>query len=81
MPYGNIGDHGTVFVGFSSDQQRLSRMLHSMAGAIDGTRDALTHYATPLTGSYYFVPSIEDLQQLVRLGIGAKGNQSFASLT
>ena len=79
-PYGNIGDHGTVFVGFSSDQQRLSRMLQSMAGAIDGIRDALTRYATPWTGSYYFVPSIECLQQLARPGIGAKGNQSFASL-
>jgi putative iron-dependent peroxidase len=31
-------------------------MLASMAG-IDGPRDALTRYTTPLTGSYYFVPS------------------------
>ena len=37
MPYGNVGDHGTVFVGFSADQKRLARMLESMAGLIDGT--------------------------------------------
>jgi putative iron-dependent peroxidase len=64
MPYGNINDHGTVFVGFSADQKRLSRMLDSMAGIITGTRDALTRFTQPLTGSYYFVPSVESLRRL-----------------
>ena len=64
MPYGNVEDHGTVFVGFSADQKRLSRMLDSMAGLITGTRDALTRFTQPLTGSYYFVPSIESLRRL-----------------
>jgi putative iron-dependent peroxidase len=62
MPYGNIQDHGTVFVGFSADQKRLSRMLDSMAGLITGKRDALTRFTQPLTGSYYFVPSVESLR-------------------
>jgi putative iron-dependent peroxidase len=64
MPYGSVDDHGTVFVGFSADQKRLSRMLDSMAGLITGTRDALTRYTQPLTGSYYFVPSVESLRRL-----------------
>jgi len=64
MPYGSIDDHGTVFVGFSADQKRLSRMLDSMAGLITGARDALTRYTQPLTGSYYFVPSVESLRRL-----------------
>jgi len=64
MPYGNIGDHGTMFVGFSAEQKRLSRMLESMAGLVNGTRDALTRYTEPLTGSYYFVPSVESLRRL-----------------
>jgi putative iron-dependent peroxidase len=64
MPYGNVEDHGTVFVGFSADQKRLSRMLDSMAGLVTGTRDALTRYTQPLTGSYYFVPSVESLRTL-----------------
>jgi porphyrinogen peroxidase len=64
MPYGNVDDHGTVFVGFSADQKRLSRMLDSMAGLINGTRDALTRFTQPLTGSYYFVPSVESLRSL-----------------
>jgi putative iron-dependent peroxidase len=64
MPYGDVDDHGTMFVGFSSDQKRLSRMLDSMAGLITGTRDALTRFTEPLTGSYYFVPSVESLKNL-----------------
>jgi porphyrinogen peroxidase len=64
MPYGTVQDHGTMFVGFSADQQRLSKMLDSMAGLVNGTRDALTRYTTPLTGSYYFVPSVESLRRL-----------------
>jgi putative iron-dependent peroxidase len=64
MPYGNVDDHGTMFVGFSADQKRLSRMLDSMAGLITGTRDALTRFSQPLTGAYYFVPSVESLRRL-----------------
>ena len=64
MPYGNVEDHGTVFVGFSADQKRLSKMLDSMAGLVNGTRDALTRYTLPITGSYYFVPSVESLGRL-----------------
>lgn len=66
MPYGSVGEHGTMFVGFSAEQRRLSRMLESMAGLVTGTRDALTRYTQPLSGSYYFVPSVESLQRLRR---------------
>ncbi len=62
MPYGTATDHGTMFVGFSAEQQRLSAMLASMAGQTDGIRDALTNYARPLTGAYYFVPSSQSLR-------------------
>jgi putative iron-dependent peroxidase len=64
MPYGSVDDHGTMFVGFSAEQRRLSRMLDSMAGLVTGTRDALTRFTQPLTGSYYFVPSVESLRRL-----------------
>jgi putative iron-dependent peroxidase len=64
MPYGTVDDHGTMFVGFSADQKRLSRMLDSMAGLVTGTRDALTRFTQPLTGSYYFVPAVESLRRL-----------------
>ena len=63
MPYGTVTKHGTMFVGFSADQSRLSKMLESMAGLKTGERDALTRYTQPITGAYYFVPSTEMLRQ------------------
>ncbi len=65
MPYGTVTDHGTMFVGFSADQRRLSSMLESMVGLADGVRDALTRYTRPLTGAYYFVPSTEGLRRAI----------------
>jgi len=64
MPYGTVTDHGTMFVGFSSEQDPLATMLESMAGLKGGTPDALTRYTKPLTGAYYFVPSTESLRRL-----------------
>jgi porphyrinogen peroxidase len=66
MPYGTATRHGTMFVGFSADQRRLSTMLESMAGLTTGVRDALTRFTSPLTGAYYFVPSTESLSRLGR---------------
>ena len=64
MPYGTVTDHGTMFVGFSSTQGPLAKMLESMAGLAGGARDALTLYTRPLTGAYYFVPSTDRLRLL-----------------
>jgi putative iron-dependent peroxidase len=61
MPYGTVTDHGTMFVGFSSEQRPLSTMLESMVGLTTGVRDALTFYTRAVTGAYYFVPSINRL--------------------
>jgi putative iron-dependent peroxidase len=61
-PFGTATEHGTMFIGFSSDQHRLARMLARMAGAEDGIRDALTRYTTAVSGAYYFVPSVESLR-------------------
>ena len=62
MPFGTVTAHGTMFVGFSAEQQRLARMLESMAGLASGARDALTRYTRPVTGAYYFIPSLEGLR-------------------
>ena len=65
MPYGTVTNHGTMFVGFSADQKRLSDMLEGMAGLGDGPRDALTRYTRPLTGAYYFVPAADSLRRFI----------------
>ncbi len=63
VPYGSATDHGTMFVGFCAEQGPLAKMLDSMAGVGDGVRDALTNYTRPLTGAYYFIPSIEGVRR------------------
>jgi porphyrinogen peroxidase len=67
MPYGTVTDHGTMFVGFSSDRGILAAMLESMAGLGGGARDALTLYTRPLTGAYYFVPSADSVRAAATL--------------
>jgi len=62
MPYGTVMNHGTMFVGFSAEQQPFVAMLESMSGLATGVRDALTRYTTPLSGAYYFVPCVERLR-------------------
>ncbi len=59
--YGTPSKHGTIFVGFSADRARLQLMLDRMAGLVDGVRDELTRVTTPMTGGYYYVPSLEQL--------------------
>ena len=61
VPYGTVTDYGTMFVGFSFQPERMTRMLRRMAGAEGGVRDALTRYTTPLTGAYYVIPEVGSL--------------------
>lgn len=61
VSHGSPSNHGTIFIGFSHEQDRLHEMLNRMCGIPDGVRDALTNFTTPLTGSYYFIPSEESL--------------------
>jgi porphyrinogen peroxidase len=60
MPYGTVGAHGTMFVGFAAAQAPLALMLERMVG-IGGPRDELTRYTAAETGAYYFVPPITAL--------------------
>lgn len=68
VPYGTIGEYGTMFVGFSADQERMTRMLRRMAGTEDDIRDALTRYSTPLTGAYYVIPEVGRLDAFASSG-------------
>jgi putative iron-dependent peroxidase len=63
MPYGTVTSHGTMFVGFCAEQGPLQAMLESMAGLKNHVRDALTRYTKPLTGAYYFIPSVEAIRR------------------
>jgi putative iron-dependent peroxidase len=61
IAYGDLRDHGTLFVGLCGRQAILHEMLRRMVGADGGGRDDLTRYTTPVTGAYYFLPAATDL--------------------
>jgi putative iron-dependent peroxidase len=66
VPYGGAREHGLYFVAFSSERSRYDLLLSRMFGtAPDGVRDRLTDFSRPVTGSYYFAPSLNALNQLV----------------
>lgn len=64
-PWGGPGEHGLLFVGFSSDRDRLQTMLERMAGIGDGVRDLVTEFSTPVSGAWYLAPSVEMLGSLL----------------
>lgn len=59
-PYGTVAEHGLMFVAFSCDRRRLDLMLRRMVG-LDGPRDALTTWSTPVAGAFYYAPPAEAL--------------------
>lgn len=63
-PYGTVAEAGLYFVAFSADVARFDRMLARMYGVADGVADALTEYSRPVSGSYFFAPSLDDLAAL-----------------
>lgn len=65
VAYGDRGEHGTVFVGFTFDQWRMNEMLRRMAGADGGPRDMLTYFTTAITGSWYVCPSNQGLLRIM----------------
>jgi putative iron-dependent peroxidase len=64
-PYGNLGEHGLYFLGFSRELRRFEIMLHNMFGLGDGPRDRLTDFTRPVTGSFFFAPSVAAINELL----------------
>jgi putative iron-dependent peroxidase len=78
VPYGTLTEAGLYFVAFSADRTRFDRMLARMFGLEDGTHDRLMDFSRPVTGSFYFAPSLTLLADLaerwgssVEVGSGA----------
>jgi putative iron-dependent peroxidase len=65
VPYGSAREHGLYFVAFSAQRSRYERMLARMFGtASDGIHDRLTDFSRPVSGAYYFAPSLNALNEL-----------------
>lgn len=65
--FGTVAEHGLMFVGFGADQARFDTMLKRMAGAQGVGRDRLTEFSTPVSGGYYFAPSVQAMRELAGL--------------
>ena len=62
MPFGRVGsdEFGTFYVAYAKDPAVTERMLENMfLGLGDATHDRLLDFSTALTGTLYFVPSAD----------------------
>ena len=67
MPFGSLHDHhyGTYFIGYARDVRIAERMLTNMfLGDPPGNYDRLLDFSTAITGTLFFCPSVELLEQL-----------------
>jgi putative iron-dependent peroxidase len=61
--YGGVLEHGLVFLAFSRDQDRLSRMLDAMLGVDDGVRDRLMDFSRCVASAWYYAPPLQALRR------------------
>ena len=60
------GTVGLYFMGFCKDQAPMRERMEAIYGINGQERDALTNYSTPASGSFYFAPSVETLEAIIR---------------
>ena len=68
LPYGDgRGDQGLFFIAYTKDLKIIDAMLVRMFGTSgDGIHDRLLHFVTPMDGAYYFAPSEELLEDVLK---------------
>lgn len=66
LPYGNENDKekGLWFTAYCKKIKTFDTLLKRMMGSEGFTKDMLLSFTTPVTGGYFFVPSIEMLNDL-----------------
>jgi len=65
LPYGTAsGPHGLYFIAYCARLHNIEQQLLSMFGETDGKRDDMLRFTRPVTGGYYFAPSLDKLLNL-----------------
>lgn len=65
LPYGTAsGPHGLFFLAYCATLYNIEQQLLSMFGETDGKYDAMLRFTKPLTGSYFYAPSLTQLAAL-----------------
>ena len=71
MPFGKVGDaeFGTYFIGYARTPDVIEEMLRNMfIGKPPGTYDRILDFSTAVTGSLFFVPTVDFLDDLPGTG-------------
>ena len=64
IPFGNISTNemGTYFIAYASKFTTVKKMLNNMfIGSPEGNYDRLLDFSTPKTGTLFFVPTLDML--------------------
>ncbi|MGI5290217.1 Dyp-type peroxidase [Nonomuraea polychroma] len=67
MPFGNVGrgEFGTYFIGYARTAAVTEKMLENMfVGDPPGNHDRILDFSTPVTGTLFFVPTADFLEDL-----------------
>lgn len=68
VPWASAVEQGLHFVSFGRDVDRFDRQLRALYGVDDPTLvDRFQRFTTALTGSFWFCPSVEDLDAIAPL--------------
>lgn len=66
LPYGTVsGEHGLLFISYCREQRVIQTLLESMFGERDGKTDHLLHFTKPVTGAYFYAPSVDALKAMI----------------
>ena len=82
MPFGHVGtaEFGTYFIGYSGTPEVTELMLrHMFLGDVPGRTDRILEFSTAVTGTLFFVPSADFLDDPPPLP-GAAAEPALASL-
>jgi porphyrinogen peroxidase len=75
MPFGEVGtgEFGTYFIGYAADPDVLEQMLRNMfLGTPEAAHDRILDFSTAMTGTLFFVPSTDMLDDLPQAGAPAE---------
>ena len=65
LPYGTAsGIHGLYFIAYCVRLHNIEQQLLSMFGETDGKHDGMLRFTRPVTGGYYFAPSLDTLLKI-----------------
>lgn len=65
LPYGSVsGTHGLYFIAYCARLHNIEQQLLSMFGETDGKYDGLLRFSKPVSGSYFYAPSLSQLTRL-----------------